>query len=256
MKILSYTICLAVALTMSATMANAELVAHWTFDEGSGTTAVDSAGGNNGTVYGATWTQGKVGGALSFDGSGYVLGSSSPFDFANTTFSVCAWFQTTNLDSVTIVSEGAYGNGGWHLGTQGNVYFGLKSSNYTDNAYSTITANSSYNNGQWHHVAAVVTTNTSHYAGNSALIYIDGMLVAAAEGPQNGILGYMPSATNWSIGARDAATRSFFNGLIDDVRIYDSALSQSEITALVPEPATMMLLGLGGLLLRKRRVGL
>ena len=43
-------------------------VAHWKFDEGNGTTAYDSAGSNDGTVTGATWTTGQIGGALDFDG--------------------------------------------------------------------------------------------------------------------------------------------------------------------------------------------
>ncbi|MDP3900648.1 MAG: hypothetical protein Q8Q23_06255, partial [bacterium] len=46
------------------------LQAHWTFDEGSGVTAGDSAGSNTGTISGATWTSGKIGSsALSFDGT-------------------------------------------------------------------------------------------------------------------------------------------------------------------------------------------
>jgi len=44
------------------------LVAHWAFDEGSGNIAHDSAGSNNGTIYGAAWTDGVLGGALDFDG--------------------------------------------------------------------------------------------------------------------------------------------------------------------------------------------
>ena len=65
----------AMAMTMSIGMASAYYpdragtVGYWHFDEGSGTIAYDSSGqGNNGTIYGATWTSGKVGGALEFDG--------------------------------------------------------------------------------------------------------------------------------------------------------------------------------------------
>jgi hypothetical protein len=252
MRALSHTVCLIAALTLLAGAANADLIAHWTFDEGQGGTATDSAGSNNGTIHQAAWMQGKIGGALTFDGQDdYVLGSTSPFDFANATFSVCAWFKTTDLDTVTIVSEGSYGNGGWMLGINGYVYFALKSPNYTDNACSTLTTES-YNDGQWHHAAAVISTNTSNNSGNSAVIYIDGNPVNAMEGTKNSAYGYKSSTTNWSIGARDGATRNFFNGSIDDVRIYNHALSGQEIASLVPEPATMTLLGLGGLLLWKR----
>jgi len=208
------------------------LVAHWKLDETSGNVAYDSAGTNNGTVSGALWTVGKIGGALDFDGSGnYVLGTNSPFNFENTTFSVCAWFKTTDSDSGIIVSEGGYGNGGWTLGVNRYVYFGYKSSNYTDDAYSAMTTGY-YNDGQWHHVAAIGTTNTSNHTGNYAVIYIDGNPVTTTNGNTNGDYGYMPSTANWSIGARDGATRTFFDGSIDDVRIYNYGLSDVEIAAL------------------------
>jgi len=208
------------------------LVAHWKLDETSGTIANDSAGANNGTVSGAIWTPGRIDGGLDFDGSGnYVLGTNSPFNFENTTFSVCAWFKTTDSDSGIIVSEGGYGNGGWTLGVNRCVYFGYKSSNYTDDAYSAMTTGY-YNDGQWHHVAAIGTTNTSNHTGNYAVIYIDGNPVTTTNGNTNGDYGYMPSTANWSIGARDGATRTFFDGSIDDVRIYNYGLSDVEIAAL------------------------
>jgi hypothetical protein len=47
----------------------ANLVSLWKFDEGSGGTAYDSASDNDGTIYGASWTTGQIGGALDFDGS-------------------------------------------------------------------------------------------------------------------------------------------------------------------------------------------
>lgn len=50
------------------------IISYWKFDEVSGSTAYDSVGQNHGAVYGAQWTTGQVGGALSFDGTGqYVV---------------------------------------------------------------------------------------------------------------------------------------------------------------------------------------
>ncbi|MFQ6057165.1 MAG: hypothetical protein ACE5J9_05430 [Methanosarcinales archaeon] len=71
--ILGILVSLVVLSTLSIASAyypeRAGTVGYWHFEEGSGNVAVDSSGlGNNGTIYGATWTTGKVGGALSFDG--------------------------------------------------------------------------------------------------------------------------------------------------------------------------------------------
>ena len=54
------------------------MVAHWTFDEGSGTIAYDSAGTNNGAVIGASWTAGWINDALSFDGLNDYVNVGSP----------------------------------------------------------------------------------------------------------------------------------------------------------------------------------
>jgi hypothetical protein len=80
------------------------LVGHWTFDEGSGLTASDSAGGHAGMLLGgATWTTGYIGGALAFDGvddrvdiSGDVVYATQamPFTFA-------AWFDLTDYSTTT-----------------------------------------------------------------------------------------------------------------------------------------------------------
>ncbi|MFQ6120757.1 MAG: hypothetical protein ACE5KE_12850 [Methanosarcinales archaeon] len=68
-------------------------VAYWTFDEGSGNIAHDISGnGNDGSVYGASWTSGKVGKALDFDGSNdYVdthQASNCPFHGPNSNYTI------------------------------------------------------------------------------------------------------------------------------------------------------------------------
>jgi len=77
------------------------LVGYWNFDQGSGTTASDSSGYNNhGTIYGASWTSGKVGGALSFDGlDDYVdCGNSETLDPTQEA-TVEAWVNFNQLPS-------------------------------------------------------------------------------------------------------------------------------------------------------------
>ncbi len=101
-KFFAVLVCVA-ALSLTAGVANAaepNLVAHWTFDEGSGTTAYDSAGSNDGTIYGAQWTSGQIGGALSFDGYGdYVDLSDIGFSLMGSGISSSTgfWFKINTL---------------------------------------------------------------------------------------------------------------------------------------------------------------
>jgi parallel beta-helix repeat protein len=208
------------------------LVSYWKFDEGSGTTAYDWVGSNDGTlVNGPLWTTGQVGGALEFDAvDDYVVGSSSPFDFENTSFSVTAWFNTTG-DKQNIVSEGGY-LGGWILnaggsGHEGRIKVTLKRAGSTNDAYTAIVT-TAYNDGNWHHVGAVISTDTSSYLGNGADIYIDGSLVSVTEAQ---LYAYGAASDPWKIGTTEAQT-SYFKGQIDDVRIYDRALSAEEVQEL------------------------
>ena len=84
------------------------LVAEWHFDEGSGSVVKDISGnGNNGTIYGATWVDGKFGKALSFDGmDDYVeitYGSLSPIGSLSY-FTTEAWIKTSDTSSIGVIS--------------------------------------------------------------------------------------------------------------------------------------------------------
>ena len=75
------------------------LIAYWEFDEGGGTIAYDSAGDNNGTIYGAVWTTGQIDGALSFDGvDDYVDVSDSASLDITAEITIGAWVKFNNLD--------------------------------------------------------------------------------------------------------------------------------------------------------------
>ena len=217
--------CGLMVLVLTVGSANADLVAHWKFDGD----ATDSVGVNDGAIYGAQFTDGVLGDALVFDGQDdYVSGSTSPFDFANTTFTVSAWFKKSDTEHGIIVSEGGRGSG-WFLSSAptGQIFVNLKKSNSYD-AYVARTTET-YAGDQWHHVAAVITTDTSGSSGNNADIYVDGNLVGVTH---ERIGAYGVSTTGWTIGTREAGYDTFFKGIIDDVRVYDEALSAEAIGAL------------------------
>ncbi|MGK7958643.1 MAG: hypothetical protein AB4063_25790, partial [Crocosphaera sp.] len=97
-------------------------VAHWDFDEGLGSTAFDSVGNNNGTIYGAKRVDGIGGGALSFDGSGdYVrVKDSEALDFGTRDFSLSFELETTNRSQVDVILDKRVEQSG---ATQGYVVY-------------------------------------------------------------------------------------------------------------------------------------
>ena len=219
------------AIASAATLAATSLVARYGFNEGSGTTLTDSSGhGLNGTISGATWTTaGKNGGALSFNGSsGYVdLGNASGWALTGSaTWS--AWVYATGTpadDGQIIAKSGGNGAAGWQLKTSpdtGPHTFGVTvSPNGTTpvQRYSkTVRALNT-----WYYVAGVYDA-----AARTLHIYVNGVL-------DDGVLsGTVPAAqfnssVNAAIGRRTGGF--YFQGRIDDLRVYNSALTQAQIQA-------------------------
>lgn len=209
------------AVGLSAGAANASLVGHWKFDDGSGNTAADSSGcGNDATLNGAPlWrpSGGKVNGALEFDGTDDYVSTGFVLNPASGAFSAFAWVKGGAAGEV-IVSQTA-GNarrGATWLCTEpsnGKFMTGLMYPRPPLGSESVIV------DGQWHHTGLV-------WDGSRRCLYVDGAEVAKdTDG-----LDKMPSMGGLYFGAGktlDAA--SYWSGLIDDIRIYDQVLSVSEI---------------------------
>jgi hypothetical protein len=207
------------------------LVGWWKFDEGIGTTAFDSAGTNNGTIHGATWTSGMINGALSFGGNGdrvKVNDSSSmrSLDGSGAEYTISLWVKTTQTGKdgfgPTMFERRDTSPDEWVI----NIYLN------GDNATSVligIAGGSTYrlndtlaiNDGNWHHIT--VTRKNTEYVR----IYVDGNL------RQSGSTTISTSTNEFTtIGVRRSNTggfRHYFKGTIDDVRVYDSALSPTEV---------------------------
>ncbi len=218
-----YTACAAllVLVVFLANTASAGLVGWWTFDETSGNTAKDSSGQtNDGRVNGtAKWVPGKIGGALEFNGSTFVdCGNKASLNIRGQ-ITMSFWFKvagfTNTWESFLAKGDGAYRSA--RSGGTGNAtHMGISGSNYFD-AVTVVTDN------QWHHWAGI-------YDGTTAKIYLDGKLDATAiYGAPIGD----SSAYNLYIGENQQATGRLLHGLMDDVRIYDRALTEEQLLDLI-----------------------
>lgn len=208
---------------------NAGLVGYWKLDEGAGNTAGDSspAASFGALTGGVSWTSGRCGGAVAFDGTGSVV---VPHRDALNAFplSVCAWARTSGLKG-GIVNK--YQSGSL-LGYQIYLYQGEVRAWYFRNPENYVwdakkaehgISGGTINDGAWHHLAFVVDMQGGR-------LYVDGGQKAALA--WTGTPGSSSSAKDFLIGrypGRVDAPDAFFQGSIDDVRVYNRALRDEEL---------------------------
>ena len=208
-----------------------ELIGHWKFDEGSGTIAKDSSGnGNDGSLKeGTSWTEGKIGNAVIFDGNrDYV--DVRKLDINGDEMTIAAWVNPNDLTnkcsyedcSIIAKSDGKTESlTWWMLSTKETrkVMFRLK----TENGVSTLVSNKEvFENNKWTHVAAV-------YDGTNMILYADGNEVGRTS--KKGDIAQDYTVRSW-IGAIPRGRINEWSGKIDDARIYSKALSRDEIQGL------------------------
>jgi polyhydroxybutyrate depolymerase len=205
-----------------------ELVAYWKLDEEEGDIAYNSIKDNYGILSGdPTWQSdsGRVAGALEFDGINDYVETGFVLDPAAGAFSVFAWIKGGAPGQVIISQTDGIGTSETWLGADvlsGNLMTGLRSPGVRSPTPPMV---SDYviTDGQWHHVGIVVTSNGVRD------LYADGIRVAFDTQTNNlpSSNGGLYFGTN-----KNFEAGSFFWGLIDDVRIYNRALTAEEIAAL------------------------
>jgi hypothetical protein len=200
------------------------LVAHWDFNEGSGTIAHDIIGGYDGTLHGATWTDGISGSGVYFDGVNDYIQCDSPV-LNIPPYTICVWANASSLPGWATAH--LLSNGGQTRNSYG-FYFSIE---YEDNWQFGVAddgtsllqvSNSLASTGKW--VFLVGIWNGSQTPG-SLQLYVNGLPI----GTYDSGAWYTGSEDDLRMGAPSNTLAYFFNGILDDVRIYDRVLSGEEI---------------------------
>ncbi len=206
------------------------LISHWKFDEGAGTIAGDSVGTISGTILGgAQWTTGKSGSAILFDGinDNVSMGSPTLLDDRRP-YTITAWINPDIGYSGNILSKRKNGQAGfWHININSisNNIAWLKDTSQTPTQWVQTGANVlSANN--WQQIA-LSWDGTLNAQG--VKVYVNGTEVGSYLNRRNGTGALLSdAAANFNIGSRDGVL-DFFEGKIDEVRVYDRVLSDTEI---------------------------
>lgn len=202
------------------------LISYWNFDEGSGTTAYDWLSGNDGIIYGAQWTTGQVDGALSFNDDGdYVdCGNDTSLDITdNITISLwfCSKYWTTihnDYDGLISKRENIYLGFDWEIYYDGN-HREVRLWDGSVITFDNLHVNPSLNT--WHHLA--ITKD-----GTTATLYLDGISQGTDTTSNSWDTGDSVRIGVIGLDRLDCG----FNGFIDEVAIYDRALSAEEVLQL------------------------
>lgn len=208
------------------------LFAYWKFDEGSGFIAGDSSGnGKDGIIDGATWTTGKIGDALSFDGFDDWV--DVPDDISTKHITLEAWIYPTGFDdgpgdqgnAIIQRSTGGAGAPGdrswsWRLRIMPRSHLAQFQAAGPNTGVGSVVAPTALVQNRWYHLAAT-------YDGNVMKIYVDGEVKATNSNLDGPLETYhlIPVA----IGCLEGWGLQHFQGIIDEVRVYGRALASEEV---------------------------
>ncbi|HEC03918.1 MAG TPA: LamG domain-containing protein, partial [Phycisphaerales bacterium] len=219
-------------MLLTAGNAGAELVGWWRLD---GDASDSSGNGNDGVLFGdPQWVDGKIGGALEFDGvddrvemPGTSPAEGFPSFEGEVTWAV--WFKTPGGGRGTVIAQdppgGAHVSGNRQLNVETTGHLRIRANSV--GALNSYNSNITVNDDEWHHAA--ITIAFEPIGTNDAMkVYIDGDLGSGYELDSVDINSRMAASTDFifMLGYNAGAP---FLGLIDDVRVYDHVLSQEEI---------------------------
>ncbi|MFC1764178.1 LamG-like jellyroll fold domain-containing protein [Planctomycetota bacterium] len=217
-------------------LSTGQMVAHWDFEHSSSETVKDSSGnGLDGKLVGDAHIiedPGRAGQVLQLDGDQDWVncGKDSRFDITSE-ITVSSWIKVNGFDKAfeNIISKGDMA---WRISrtsSSNQLCFTCSGTSVPGDKYGSVHGKTNVNDGKWHHVAGV-------YDGVGVCLYIDGVLDVSSEASGE----ICTNAWNLLIGANEETTAQgwpdrSFDGLIDDVRLYDYALTEAEIKKLYEE---------------------
>jgi parallel beta-helix repeat protein len=207
----------------------------WGLDEKSGTTAYDSVGNSNGTFNGddPCWMDGLIGGAVDFNGVNDYFSISSlddAYDYGSV-FTVTGWFDTNkSTGKQTIVGQWSQDGGNFYYGWQVLVENNKVVAKFGGDVapLGVITGTSDVNDGEWHQFAMV------RNGGNGIVLYVDGESEATAGTPYVYLYDtkFRIGDGSYVLSGNPALEGGPFNGMIDDVMIFNRVLSAEEVEQL------------------------
>ena len=215
-----------------------KLILDLNFNEGYGNTANDSSGnGNNGTLNAGAagsntaptmmWDKGgKEGGAMEFDNLNDYVNVGSNINIANKSFTISSWAKRNSNVSADYIA--GQGTGSSSLG----LHYGFRVGNTFTCAFNADDLNANIvSDTDWHHWVCSYDADT-----NLRIIYQDGKEIARNIANAD----YQGSGV-FNVGARYSVAEEFFNGLIDDFKLYSYALSEEEIKTLYNGSSAMVM---------------
>jgi hypothetical protein len=180
-------------------------------DASSGTTVADSSGNNRGaTLTSGTWTAGRYGNAVAFDGNATRIRSDANVSLAGA-FTIEAWvFNPTTAPYETVAT----------IGPNRDFYLAGGIPRF-DSGPTFLSFGAALPVNTWQHLAIT-------YDGTTMRAYVEGALYGTPQAISLGAVNAPVQVGAWIFGGGNA---DYLSGTIDEVRIYDRALSQAEIAA-------------------------
>jgi len=206
--------------TAQASRSPMPALAHWRFDETSGSKAFDSLGHHDGTVYGAAWTDGIMDGALGFDGEDdYADFGNSP-EFVPEAMTLSLWVHPDVLTGFVVHKSGtgAYDKD-YELSLSSS---GVKVAIGGVGQYANLRSNAKVSANEWSHVAF-------SYGEGVFSVYINGVLDASKT------YDFTLTDKRHALSMGCGNTTKPFRGKIDNIKVYGMALSEDEILGLFRE---------------------